>query len=247
MAGLQDVSIILVRPRIPENIGSTVRVAANFGISSVILVRDKMPNRKRMAKTATHNTSDLLETMPCYASLPEALQDFNLVVGTTARRGRQRFAERSPKQVMEWLRPQMEKNRVALLFGPEDSGLSNDDLKLCQITSAIPTDNFSSLNLAQAVAIHCYELFQTMVHEPKATIPNPTMANSRELESMYASLEEALFEIDFLNEEEQQRKMGNLRNFFARRGLESRDTQLIRSICRKVLFHRTGSYEGSGE
>ena len=131
MSSLENISIVLVRPRIPENIGSAVRVACNFGINSIILVRDEIPERESMAKTATHNTAHILNTMPHYGDLGEALQSFNYVIGTTARRGRKRFAERNPKQVVEHILPLITENRVAILFGPEDSGLSNEDLQYC--------------------------------------------------------------------------------------------------------------------
>lgn len=235
---LDMISIVLVRPRVPENIGAAVRVACNFGISSIILVRDEMPERERMAKTATHNTAHLLDTMPRFTDLGDALKDFQQVVGTTARRGKQRFAERSPRQVVQWLGSRLPDNKTAILFGPEDSGLANDELKYCQQVSAIPTDNFSSLNLAQAVAIHCYELHHELVHLPKAFTPAPKLATTYELESMYHYMESALTEIDFLTEEGRPRWMANIRNFLGRMELEARDANLIRSICKKFLqFH----------
>ncbi len=232
---LNSISIVLVRPRVPENIGSAVRVACNFGISSIILVHDNMPERERMAKTATHNTSHLLDAMPRFTTIEEALQDFQIVVGTTARRGRKRFAERNPRQVAQWIQPRLEKNRIAVLFGPEDSGLTNEDLKYCQMVSAIPTDNFSSLNLAQAVAIHCYELHHEIIYAPAALPPVPKLASSHELESMYRYLEKALYKIDFLDKEGQPRWMANIRNFLSRMELEARDANLIRGICKKFI------------
>ncbi len=232
---LDSVSIVLVRPRVPENIGAAVRVACNFGISSIILVRDEIPEREKMAKTATHNTAHLLDTMPRFTSLEEALHDFQLVVGSTARKGKKRFAERNPRQVAGWLAPRLHNNKIAILFGPEDSGLANDDLKFCQMVSTIPTDNFSSLNLAQAVAIHCYELYGEIVYKPKAVAPAPKFANTHELESMYCYLEESLEKIDFLDKEGRPRWMANIRNFLGRMELEAKDANLIRGICKKFL------------
>lgn len=232
---LDMVSIVLLRPRVPENIGAAARVACNFGISSLILVHDERPDQKRMEKTATHNTAHILKTMPCVTHLDEALQDFQLVVGTTARRGKQRFAERDPKQVTRWLAPRLHKNRTALLFGPEDTGLSNEDLKYCQMVSSIPTDTFSSLNLAQAIAIHCYELHHELIYRPKTLNHVPKLASSHELESMYSYIEDALTEIHFLDEEGRPRWMANIRNFLGRMELEARDANLIRSICKKFL------------
>ena len=111
------------------------------------------------------------------------------------------------------------------------------------MVSAIPTADFSSLNLAQAVAIHCYELYQNIVFAPHATKPGKTLATSFELESMYQYMEQALWQINFLDDEERPRWMANIRNFLGRQALESKDTNLIRSICKKFLLHETGSYE----
>ncbi len=233
---LDSVSIVLVHPRVPENIGATVRVACNFGISSIILVRDTMPDREKMAKTATHNTAHLLDTIPCFNTLEEALCDFQLVIGSTARKGKKRFAERNPRQVAGWLAPRLQNNKTALLFGPEDCGLTNNDLKFCQMVSTIPTDNFSSLNLAQAVAIHCYELYSEIRYNPNTTAPVPKRASSYELESMYHYLEESLYKIDFLDEEGRPRWMANIRNFLGRMELGAKDANLIRGICKKFLL-----------
>ncbi len=240
---LDSVSIVLVRPRLPENVGAAVRAAYNFGIHSVVLVRDEMPEWARMAKTATHNCSHILNAMPRYSRLDEALRNYNLVAATTARRGKKRFAERNPKQLVEWLRPQLDNNRVAILFGAEDSGLSNEELKYAQMVSAIPTDDFSSLNLAQAVAVHCYELYQGLACGSGAEggveyIPQKTLATSYERESMFAVLDEALTKIDFLDDAGRPRWMANIRNFLARMEIESRDANLIRSVCKKFVEYR---------
>ncbi len=235
MTALRGVSLVLVRPRVPENIGSAVRVAHNFGISSVILVGDTLPERSRMAKTATHNSAHLLDSMSHFTTLADALADVNISIATTARKGRRRFADRSPKQIGEWLAPRLAKNRVALLFGPEDSGLSNDELKYCQLASSIPTAGFSSLNLAQAVAVYCYELFQTVVQKPKGLAPKHPVATGFERESMFRYLEQALVTIDFVEEEGRSPWMANVRNFLGRMELESRDADLIRRICKKFI------------
>ena len=155
---LSHLAIVLVRPKFPENIGAAARIAWNMGINRLILVRDSLPDREPMARMATHKAAHLIDNLLIYNNLPEALAHFTMVVGTTARRGRQRFVVQTPREMVDALLPQLPNNQVAIIFGPEDTGLTNDDLKYCQMTSAIPTADFSSLNLAQAVAIHCYEL-----------------------------------------------------------------------------------------
>ncbi len=245
---LSHLAIVLVRPKIPENIGAAARIAWNMGINRLIIVRDDLPEREAMAKMATHKAAHLIDNLEIYTNLAEALADFSLVVGTTARRGRQRSVEKTPRELVDVLLPSLATNQVAILFGPEDTGLSNDDLKYCQISSAIPTADFSSLNLAQAVAIHCYEMYQGIVHAQKDMVLAPQLATSHELESMYACLEESLYSIDFLNEVSHIYWMTNIRRFFSRITLASKDANIVRTVCKKFLLHQKNSkYKDLGD
>jgi len=233
---LSQIAIVLVRPRVPENIGAAARVAWNMGINRLILVRDTLPDREPMAKMATHKAAHLIDNLEIYQSLEKALSPFSIVVGTTARRGRQRFVEQSPREMVNTLIPQLPNNQAAILFGPEDTGLTTDELKYCHLTSAIPTADFSSLNLAQAVAIHCYELYHGIIHATKDMEVAPTLATSFELESMYTHLEKSLFTIDFINEISHIHWMLNIRRFFSRITLTSKDANIVRGICKKFLL-----------
>lgn len=243
---LDNLAIVLVRPRVPENIGAVVRIAYNMGINNILVVRDSLPPREPMAKMATHNAARLLDNIHLHPSLDEALKDFTTVVGTTARRGRHRFVHQSPRQMVERLLPFVEKNKVAVLFGPEDTGLTNDDLKFCQMTSAIPTADFSSLNLAQAVAIHCYELYYGIVHASKDLKYSPQMANSFELESMYGYVEKSLLKINFMEQSGRSHWMANVRNLLGRIQLTSKDANIIRGICKKFLQHQQSNSSDNG-
>jgi tRNA/rRNA methyltransferase len=235
---LSRIALILVRPKSPENIGAAARIAWNMGIDRLILVRDSLPEREPMARMATHKAAHLIDNLEIYPSLPEALTNFTVVIGTTARRGRQRFVAQTPRQMVEALLPQLANNQAALLFGPEDTGLTNDDLKYCQMTSAIPTADFSSLNLAQAVAIHCYELHHGIIHASKDMTPVPQLASSFELESMYSLLEKSLFAIDFMGKVSHTYWMSNIRNFFSRMRLTSKDANIIRGVSKKFLLQQ---------
>lgn len=235
---LSRVAIVLVRPRVPENIGAAARVAWNMGIHRLILVRDTLPEREPMAKMATHKAAHLIDNLTIYPTLEEALLPFSVVVGTTARRGRQRFATQSPREVVDKLLPQLAANQAAIVFGPEDTGLSNDELKHCTMNSAIPTAEFSSLNLAQAVAVHCYELHYGIVHAQKDMVYVPKLATSFELESMYSHLEKSLFAINFIDEINYSHWMLNIRHLFSKIQLTKKDTNIIRGICKKFLLHR---------
>ncbi|PHR23148.1 MAG: tRNA methyltransferase [Desulfotalea sp.] len=235
---LDSIAIVLVRPRVAENIGAAARVAYNMGINQLIVVSNAMPAREPMAKMATHNAAHIVDNITLFSTLEEALSEFSLVVGTTARRGRHRFVQQTVRQMVAKLVPQITNNKVAILFGPEDAGLTNDDLKFCHMTSAIPTAEFSSLNLAQAVAIHCYELHYAIIHSQEAPVPSPERATTFELESMYSHLEGSLTRINFIDEISHDHWMSNIRNLFARLKFTAKDANIIRGICKKFNKHQ---------
>jgi tRNA/rRNA methyltransferase len=236
---LDQIAIVLMEPKFPENIGAAARIAWNMGLSRLIVVRNDAPDYESMAKMATHKAVHLIDTMELHESLKKALSPFACVVGTTARRGRQRILEKGPRDIIQNIAPLLPDNQIAFLFGPEDRGLTNDDLKYCQMTSAIPTADFSSLNLAQAVAVHCYEIHQGLVHSKKNRAPSPKFASTFELEGMYTHVEEALLKIDFLQEKNHTFWMNNIRQFLNRIRLTSKDANIIRGICRQFLWHQS--------
>ena len=215
-----------------------------MGINRLIIVRDSLPDREAMAKMATHKAVHLIDTLEIYPDLPAALASFTVVVGTTARRGRQRFVTQTPRDMVEALLPQLTNNQAAIIFGPEDTGLTNDDLKYCQMASAIPTADFSSLNLAQAVAIHCYELHYGIIHAAKNMHHSPQLATSFELESMYTYLEKMLLKIDFMEKVSHNYWMSNIRNLFSRMKLTSKDANIIRGVSKKFLSQQKETKSG---
>jgi tRNA/rRNA methyltransferase len=234
---LGDTGIILVGPKFPENIGASARIASNFGIAQLIIVTDEAFDQERMLKMATHKAAHLIETMQVCRTTAEAAKPFHFIIGTTARQGRHRPQDQTPREVMAEIAPLLTGNRVGLMFGPEDSGLSNEDLDLCQFASTIPTAGFSSLNLAQAVAIHCYELYTAINSHPFARIPKSEFANSYDLEGMYEHLEEALTAVTFLHDTNRVYWMRNIRQFLGRFRLKKKEASMIRGICRKILWY----------
>lgn len=234
---LFNVSIVLVRPRVAENIGAAARIAHNMGIRRLLLVRSDLPEREAMVKMATHNAAHLIDSMTLFPTLTDALADYSMVVGTTARHGRQRCTPRSPRDTVQDLIPFLKENKTALVFGPEDTGLTNDEIGLCNFAVSIPTADFSSLNLAQAVAILCYELYYGIRYCNKVSQTAPKLASVFELESMYFYLEECLKKIDFLNDTNRQNQMYNIRQFLKRLKVSSRESSIIRGICKAYLQH----------
>ena len=235
---LANLAVVLKRPKYAENIGAAARMCFNMRISRLILVREEEPSYEDMAKMAIHKAVHLIDRMERYDSLEEALAPFSFVVGTTARLGRKRTVERPPRDIIEEIIPLLSHNKIAFLFGPEDRGLTNDDLKYCQYTSCIPTAEFASLNLAQAVAIHCYELYYTIVELTREEAAEPECATTFQLEGMYRHVQEALLEIDFLDEKSQHYWMRNIRQFLGRVRLSSKEANIIRGICRQFLWHQ---------
>ncbi len=233
----QETAIILVGPRYPENIGASARIACNFGISRLIVVTDQEPDQERMLKMATHKAAHLIHGLTIFRSTAEAVAPFHFVVGTTARQGRQRPREQAPRQVMEEVAAVAAGSRIALMFGPENTGLTNQDLDFCQFTSTIPTVNFSSLNLAQAVAIHGYELHLALQRPRFHATPEAEYANSFDLEGMYEHIEQVLARVTFLHDTNRTYWMRNIRQFLGRVRLRKKEASMIRGICRKFLWH----------
>lgn len=235
---LDNIAVVLKKPKYAENIGAAARTCFNMGISELILVRDEQPVYQDMAKMATHKAVHLIDSMKIHRNLAEALEPFSFVVGTTARLGRKRTVERPPREIISELLPLLPNNRIALLFGPEDRGLTNDDLKFCQFTSCIPTAQFASLNLAQAVAIHCYELYYAIVEASREDTAVPQYASTFQLEGMYRHVEQALLRVDFLDEKSNNYWMRNIRQFLGRIRLSPKEANIIRGICRQFLWYQ---------
>ena len=237
---LKNMAIVLIGTRYPENIGAAARAMLNMGIERLILVDPQNDDPLRIKKMATHAASVVVEKMEAYDNLKEALADFHYVVGTTARLGGQRKVVSSPARLARKLIPLSEQNRIAILFGPEDRGLSNVDIRACHTLVNIPTAEFSSLNLAQAVMVVCYELFRFSLDKPGEFAPR--LANQHELDAMYDQLKEVLMRISFINPDNPDYFMNNLRHFFTRMQLRAKEVQIIRGLCRQVNWYGEKRY-----
>lgn len=232
---LDNIAIVLHRTRFPENIGAAARAMRNMGISQLIVVEPQNCDLTKICKMATHEALDVVEQMKVCPSLKSALAEFNFVVGTTARLGGQRKVVSSPAKLAPKLISLSAQNRIAILFGPEDRGLTNIDIRSCDILVNIPTAEFSSLNLAQAVMIMCYELF--CFSPDKSGEFAPRLANRHELDAMYEQLKDVLMRISFINPENPDYFMSNLRHFGSRLQLRAREVRIIRGICRQIDWY----------
>jgi len=238
---LDHISIVLQQPRYSENIGAAARAMRNMGIRSLVIVDPQNFDLSKALKLATHFASDIIEKSKFYPDLKEALSPFNYVVGTTARLGGQRQVVLTPLTLARNLIPISVKNRIAILFGPEDKGLSNEDIRFCHALVNIPTAEFSSLNLAQSVMILCYEIFIAGGEANEEFTPR--MASRYELDGMYDQLKDILVRISYINSENPDYWLNHFRSFFTRLQLRAKEVNIIKGLCRQVDWYGKKRYE----
>ena len=227
-----NITLVLQRPRYPENIGAAARAMCNMGLTRLIAVDAEVWDDARIRRLATHEAGSVVDRIRRFDSLDEALAPFGHVVGTTSRLGGQRPVIRSPEVLARSLILVSRKNPVAILFGPEDRGLTNDDLKHCHQLVNIPTVGFTSLNLAQAVMVVCYCLSTASQTTPASFTPR--LAKRVELNQMYEELTASLVQIGYMNPENPDYWMIRIRRLFSRLSLRAGETSIIRGICRQI-------------
>lgn len=235
-----NVTIVLQRPRYPENIGSAARAMCNMGFARLRIVDPGIWDETRVRRLATRAAGAVVDGIQRFDTLEEALLPFSHVVGTTARVGGQRTVIKSPGNLAEALIPISQTNAIAILFGPEDRGLTNDDLKKCHQLLNIPTVAFTSLNLAQAIMIVCFCLSTA---GSDAAVPfTPRLAKRIEQDQMFEALTSTLIRIGYMNPENPDYWMNRIRRFFTRLSLRAGETSIIRGICRQVLRYGEKCY-----
>jgi tRNA/rRNA methyltransferase len=232
---MNSIAIVLVEPQIAENIGAATRAMNNMGITRLILVKPENCDLSRILKMATGTSIDIVEEMEVCDRLLDAIGPFQFVVGTTARIGAQRPALTYPRDLARDLVPIAQENQVAILFGPEDRGLSNEHLRYCHTIATIPTSRFASLNLAQAVMVICYEIFYASRTPPEE--PFHRLANKFELEGMYEHMKDVLTKIGFIDPQNPEHWMLNIRRFLSRLPLRAREVHIVRGICRQLDWY----------
>ena len=233
---LDHITIVLQRPRFPENIGAAARAMRNMGIRRMIVVEPENYDLSRVLKMATHVAADVVQEIQIVVQdLREALSPFHMVVGTTARLGGEREVVHSPSRIADHMISLSQENTIAVVFGPEDRGLSNEDLRLCHELVNIPTAEFSSLNLAQAVMVICYELYTA--GRPLTEANASRLATRHELDGMYDQLRDILVRINYINPENPDYWMNKIRRFFTRLQLKAGEVSIIRGICRQIDWY----------
>jgi len=239
---LSRLRVVLVAPRNPLNIGAAARAMSNFGFQTLRIVNPYAPSF-REARSAVGASQILANAEQC-ATLHEAVEDCALVVGTTAVRTRDlQHAVRRPEYGARLIRRRMRDSNVALLFGSEKFGLSNDDLSHCHWLIRIPTcDENISMNLGQAVAVSLYELIRESRRERSA--PQLKPATAQELERITALLQEALQISGFLDRRRVSDSDERIRRLVRRLRLPERDAAMWMGMFRQMLWKMKQSSDG---
>ncbi len=234
---LQKAAVVLVRPQIPENVGAAARALKNMGLGRLVVVRPKVWSLERMLTLAVRTGREaILSEVALFTDLGEALEPYEWVVGATARWGRFRRPAGPPRSVLSEAAGLLPRNNVALVFGPEDNGLTTDELKLCHRLVYIPAaPKASSLNLAQAVMILAYELRQAALLDGQ-TVAEPRLAPAADIQGMYGHINEALDAIDPEEHYARHVWLEALRRLFNRARLQPHEVRLIRGVCRKIVW-----------
>lgn len=243
-AALGRFVVILNEPQDVVNIAGSVRAMRNMGIERLRLVQPADFDAWRIAGIA-HGSEAMLERVEFFDTLADAIRDTAHVVGTTARRREAAFIWQQPRQAAADIL-ELAASRdgpVALVFGREDKGLSNEDLDLCDRLVTVPTDpSASSLNLAQAVLLVCYELRMAALERQPTALPrarrHAPAAGVADLQDLFGDIERALEEIDFFKKRNPAAILRTVRAATRRAGLDAREARLFRAMAievRKVL------------
>ncbi len=232
---LDKVRIVLVGTTHPGNIGAAARSMKAMGMRRLVLVDPKIfPCAEATARAS--GADDILQVARVCASLSEAVSGCGAVIGTSARHRALSLpvidAADAARRIVDW----GSQGEVAVVFGREHSGLSNEELELCHRTLRIPTDlNFSSLNLAAAVQIVVYEIrCAAMSAQRPAAADQGLLANPEEMARFYRHLEEAMLAVGFYDPAHPRRLLRRLKRLFNRAMLDREEVQMLRGFLAAI-------------
>jgi len=243
MEALGNFAFVLVRPLQAGNVGSAARALKNMGLGDLRLVAQRPAASGRAAASMAVHAADILHSAQRHDSLGDALADCSLAVGTTCRPGLYRSGVIALREAAAQLVAEAGANRIAIIFGPEDTGLVNRDLKLCQRLITIPTaPAYPSLNLAQAVMLVAYELMMAAGAARELPRPEPR-APALAVDAMMERLSEALVSIGFLPAENPEHIMFALRAILGRAGIGVRELDILSGLARQIRWFSEGGFE----
>jgi tRNA/rRNA methyltransferase len=232
--------VVLVRTQFAGNLGATARVMRNFGLNQLTLVAPEADRNDVEARRLSTHGEELLHQARVVATLAEALADCVLVAASSARVGGQ-FRQQNvgaPDVVLPALVEAAEAGPVALVFGPEQSGLTNEEITLCHYLITIPADpSYPALNLAQAVAVCLYELRRAWRARMKPAAPPEPPASFAHQERMFADLRRALEEIHFLYGPKADSLFHALRHLIGRAGPTAMEVDVLMGLARQMQWY----------
>ena len=230
-----SIRIVLVGTTHPGNIGAVARAMKNMGLDELALVKPKhFPHKDATARAS--GAVGVLKNALVVASLREALTDCVYVAGASARPRTIEWPSMGPRECAQRLQLESEVGSVAAVFGPEKSGLHNDDLDLCHTLLTIPTDpDFRSLNLAMAVQVLCYELRVAGTANAGPVVESEASpATAAEMEHFYTHLEQVMTDIKFLDTDNPRYLMRRLRRLFNRARPDKNEVNILRGLLTAV-------------
>ncbi len=227
---LKNIRVVLVNTSHPGNIGSAARAMKTMGLETLYLVSPQLFPHPKAIEMAT-GAADLLEKAIIVPELSDAIADCGLVVGTSARSRTIPWPMLSPRQFAEKAISEAASSQVAIVFGREQSGLTNEELHHCHFHLQIPCNpDYSSLNIAAAVQVITYELQVASLDEsPKKEWDYP-YADASAMQGFYEHLERVLVEVDFLNPEVPRQLMTRLQRLFNRARPDVMEINILRGI-----------------
>ena len=228
---LNSIKVVLVGTTHPGNIGATARAMKNMGIVNMALVEPKeFPSD--IATYRSKAAKDVLENAEVFDTLKMAISDCELVIGTSARERKVPWPILNPKDASQEVSRGSLNNKVAVVFGREDRGLTNEELGLCNIHVHIPTDpEYSSLNLSQAVQIMVYEI-RSAILENEGNDGNwdVEFADNDQTERLISHMDELMQEVDFYEIDNPRKLLLRVRRFFKRSRLDVMEVNIFRGL-----------------
>ena len=229
---LNSVKVVLVGTTHPGNIGATARAMKNMGILDLALVEPKeFPSD--VATFRSKAAKDILEKASVHRSLAEAIFECELVVGTSARGRTVPWPVLNPREAAKEMHKSSRNGKVAIVFGREDRGLTNEELGLCNFHVHIPSDpEYSSLNLSQAVQILAYEIRLSYLQDQNVNKDywDVDLANNEQTERLINHMDELMQEVDFYDVENPRKLLVRVRRFFKRSKIDVMEANIFRGL-----------------
>jgi tRNA (cytidine32/uridine32-2'-O)-methyltransferase len=237
---LENIKIVMVGTTHPGNIGAAARAMHNMCIANLTLVDPQCPIGE-IAYARASGANAVLDNRQTCDQLAQAVADCNYVIATSARHRSLAWPELDPEGLAVKLSSMDENDRVALVFGREHSGLTNDELQLCNYMVSIPTNpEFSSLNLASAIQVLCYEIYRRQASQPAVKAPEPQdmRASSGEVERYFEHLQQVLESTGFMDPKQPGLIMQRLRRLYLRSELTRNEINILRGMLSAIEKRR---------